>query len=356
MSLTKSFLLAVIVVNIVDSEVVSRKKFELYSESQTSIAHRVAFSQDNESCPVWSTSSCNCGSTLNNILICSNNSIQLQLCHCMYYDDTFNTTFDGNCLQTCRYQSSKQLYYNLTRELNDTNFNEDMCLKNPIAGNTHRRGRFCGECEEGHGLAAYSYHFISCINCTDYGIKNWIWYIFIAYVPLTVFYFVIIGFRVRITNPPMNCIVLICQIISVPSMSRVIIGPDNGITATTPKSILFAVSICGMWNLDFFRMFYTPFCLHPKLGALQTISLDFLIAVYPLLLILLTYVLLELRDRDCRLLVWMWSPFKRCFSRIQAEWDLRASLVDGFNSFLKISYMKLLSIRICEFNCSHQTV
>ena len=49
----------------------------------------------------------------------------------------------------------------------------------------------------------------------------------------------------------------------------------------------------GFWNLDFFRFVYQPFYLHPNMTTLQVISLDHAIAVYPLLLILLTMHLSE---------------------------------------------------------------
>ena len=281
------------------------------------------------------------------VVSCGDDSLRVQNCFCMYYDRNLNTTTIGNCLLTCIHPGPS-FSYGFHREKNTTKFNEDMCQDNPVAGNMHRRGRFCGECEEGYGLAAYSYHFIHCINCTDYGYKNWLKYFAIAYLPLTVFYFVVISFRIRVTFPPMNCVVLVCQLLTVPTVMRMVMAAEDNHTFGDKIKELPALkvilSIFGIWNLDFFRPLYSPFCLHPHFKALQIIALDYLIAVYPLLLIFLTYILLELHDRNCQFLVLMWRPFKWCFGRIRNEWNLRASLVDGFNSFLIMSYMKLLSI------------
>ena len=59
----------------------------------------------------------------------------------------------------------------------------------------------------------------------------------------------------------------------------------------------FLSAVYGMWNLDFLRMVYKPFCLHPNMSIIQVMCLDFAVAVYPLLLILLTYMLFKLYER-----------------------------------------------------------
>ena len=46
----------------------------------------------------------------------------------------------------------------------------------------------CGLCEHNHTPPVYSYSF-TCVECTNYEM-NWFNYIAIAYLPLTVFYFV----------------------------------------------------------------------------------------------------------------------------------------------------------------------
>ena len=53
----------------------------------------------------------------------------------------------------------------------------------------------------------------------------------------------------------------------------------------------------SIWNLDFFRMFYKPYCLHPNLSIIQVMCLDYAVAMYPLLMIVLTYLLLNLHER-----------------------------------------------------------
>ena len=58
------------------------------------------------------------------------------------------------------------------------------------------------------------------------------------------------------------------------------------------------LSLFGVWSLDFFRFVYTPFCIHPGMTTVQALSLDYLIAVYPLLLLLLAYVMVQLHTTN----------------------------------------------------------
>ena len=78
--------------------------------------------------------------------------------------------------------------------------------------------------------------------------------------------------------------VLHSQILSVSALSRVFFKISQDI----PVSYVMEVfgTLYGVWNLDFFRMYYPGFCL--QTGTLATLSL------YPLILVAVTYVLVRL--------------------------------------------------------------
>lgn len=95
--------------------------------------------------------------------------------------------------------------------------------------------------------------------------------------------------------------------------------------------------------MDFGRSLYEPFCLHPSLSTHHIIALDYLVAVYPLLLILLTYLLVKLHD-NYRLVVIIFKPFYCCIRCIQKEWNIKASLIDVFATFILLSNVKLLNV------------
>ena len=76
--------------------------------------------------------------------------------------------------------------------------------------------------------------------------------------------------------------------------------------------------------------------------TLQTLALDYAIAVYPLLLIVFTYLLVEMHDHNVRIVVWLWKPFHACFVHFRRRWNIKGSLINAFATFLLLSYVKFL--------------
>ena len=85
---------------------------------------------------------------------------------------------------------------------------------------------------------------------------------------------------------------------------------------------------------------------------MHVIALHYIPALYPLLLIVLTYVSIELHDRDYKLFVWLWEPFSVCFTRIKILRNLnpKASVIHTFAAFLLLSYSKLLFVSFSLMN------
>ena len=61
------------------------------------------------------------------------------------------------------------------------------------------------------------------------------------------------------------------------------------------------MSLYAVWNLDFFRPFYSNLCL--GIGILPTLALDYAVAVYPLLLVLITYILIVMYNKNYRVVM-----------------------------------------------------
>ena len=66
--------------------------------------------------------------------------------------------------------------------------------------------------------------------------------------------------------------------------------------------------------------------------------------VYPLLLILITYVLIKLYDRHFTPLVTVWRPFATFVGLFRRNWDIKTSLVDAFITFLYLCSVKFMSV------------
>ena len=264
-------------------------------------------------------------------------SIFIQPCYCMSYDPTTNSTHVADCYLDCsRYLDT------IVQVNSSTEFNNQMCGR---FKDLHRTGNLCAECEDNHGLAAYSYQMFECAPCEHYGYKNWLQYFAITLLPLTVFYIAALIFDFNVTSSRFNTIVLVIQVLMSPVLVEFIL-PKHVLhtyqAASTAMNI--AIGVGAILNLDFFRMLYKPFCLNRSLNVIEILCLNYFVALYPFLLIFLTYVLVTLYDREYRLLIWMWRPFKMCSTKWFRDWNIRSSLIGLFATFLLLSYVKILSV------------
>ena len=290
---------------------------------------------------VWtyeSGSSCKCGSTVYGAVSCNtvNQVTSILNCNCMTFSDDETGVLVGECPYRCGFSQinstwSRHVYYSLPS--NVTHLNDAMC------GRLNRDGRLCGKCKKGFSPQVYSYD-PNCIKCTS-SQYNWLKFTAIAFIPLTVFYFIVIVFRINATNPYLYGFITLNQVLASPMFMR-------GCFLTTKGNYKLAVRLLAIpymiWNLEFFRSLSLNICL--DLTTLQTLALDYAIAVYPLVLVVITYTVIELHARGCRVLVWLWRPFHRCCVRFTRIMDIQSSIVKAFATFLLLSYVKLLNATV----------
>ena len=106
--------------------------------------------------------------------------------------------------------------------------------------------------------------------------------------------------------------------------------------------IKFLATVYGIWNLDFFRTLYPDMCLN--LTTLQVISLDYIIAIYPLLLMLLTVIIFKLHSHGCKIIRSIWYILYKCLSLIKKDWSEQISMIDVFATFLLLAYGRVMSV------------
>ena len=170
-----------------------------------------------------------------------------------------------------------------------------------------------------------------------------------AYLPLTIFYLIVLFFRLNALSASMNAFIFVCQIISSPALMSLISNYSyfyekypaiNGLHVAS-MSKCFS-SFFGIWNLDFFRMVYDPFCLHPNMTIIQIMSLEYAIAVYPLFLIILTNLLIKIHEHF-ELVRFLWKPVAWLFTRFNDQWRASNSLIEVFATFILLSYVKVIN-------------
>ena len=222
--------------------------------------------------------------------------------------------------------------------------NVNLSSHNGICSKLNREGILCGQCREGYGVPAYSFS-LKCVHCGNESLWTTIpRYVLVAYGPLTLFLAMIVVFTVSVNSAPLRGWILVCQILSSNFLMYYVVLDDEFNSKYVPlvPTKIFA-SVYGVWNLDFFRFTYTPFCLHPSLTTLQVMSLDYIIAAYPLVLIVVMYVLVELYSRNFRPMVLLGRLFHHCCVCFRHRLDIRTSLIDAFGTFFSLSFVKFLS-------------
>ena len=259
-------------------------------------------------------------------------------CYCMTYNYEQNVTEVGLCLYGCVHNIiydnyMPNVYYLLPQNIVELNMY--------TCGEINRDSTLCGKCKAGYSPLVYSYD-MSCMNCTGMT-YNWIKYIAVAYIPLTLFFIIIVIVRFDGTSPLVKGLVSVCQCLVSPICIRTYLmvvreRPDFDV----PFKVFS--TLYGVWNLDFFRTIISPLCM--EILPLQALALDYAIAFYPLLLILIAYVLISLYSRDVRIVVWLWKPFHHLFHRLNRNWDLEGSIVKAFATFFVLSYLKILNVTV----------
>ena len=297
---------------------------------------------ESPSCPdTWfvpSGDSCKCGESYYDVVSCDEVTKEVGVldCYCMTFDSRHNVTVLGACFYNCVNNTGfydHSIYHQVPRDFSSAN--------NSVCGYLHRTGTLCGQCIDGYYPAVYSYNF-ECIPCGHMHFKtNWGIYVAFAYLPLTIFIIFLFMFRVSVVSPKLNAVIFISQTFVSPLHARIVLMATKH---NLPVNIIakIGLTIFGIWNFDFFRALLPGICLN--INTLEVLALDYLIAVYPMLLMVIAYSLVELHGHGVRPVLYMWRPFHYFFARFRREWDLRTSIIDAFVTFFILSTTKLFSV------------
>ena len=298
--------------------------------------------EDTDPCPPWfipqeiagdnTTVECSCGPQTHGV-ICDpktcNTSLHIQ--YCMSYNPVTRTQVVGFCL----FESMLERIIDLPPNVSE--MNDFMC------GHFNREGQLCGTCKKGYGPALFTDY-----ECAECSTKNYDWalYLLLEFLPITVFYLVIVTFQISATSGPLNVFIFSAQVVA--STMNASNSFSNAYATQSWFQILqkIIITFYDVWNLDFLHSVIPPFCLSENITTLHALALQYLPAFYPLLLIIVTYILIELHDRNVRVLVWMWRPFQRCLAPFQRSlrWNPKASIVSTFATFLTLAYNKIIIV------------
>ena len=288
-------------------------------------------------CPTWFfpdpslNGTCRCGDDIHGIVRCDDSTKKafIRSCYCMTYNKSTGPVV-GACFFSLLHPKLK------THDLVPSNTTK---LNNYMCGHLNREGQLCGKCKENYSVPIYSYD-LKCVHCSTSPF-NWILYILAAFLPLTVFFVLVVSCRLSATSPKLFGFVFFSQSVASGENVRAVLAviEPHPIAASLAKVIF---SLYGIWNLDFFRTLLPHICVN--VDTLQTLALDYAVAFYPLILLVVTYVLIQVHICNFRVVNFMCRPFHRCADCLRNQLELSTSIVDAFATFLLLSYLKLLDV------------
>ena len=168
---------------------------------------------------------------------------------------------------------------------------------------TNRNGYFCADCKKDYGIAVYRYYGLRCAPCYAYGIAL---YLLLEVGFSTLFFVLIFAARININSGKWIGFVFYCHALAkelIDNMLFTIAFQRNSSAA------LLLFTAYGIGNMDFFRLVIPPFCVSQKLSTLVTCG--YISAIWPLILIVLVSLAMELNKRDFKIAVYPWKFIDR---------------------------------------------
>ena len=229
-----------------------------------------------------------------------------------------------------------------------------------------RSGRLCGDCV-GYGIPINSF-YLECVDCTRQShVPGWVVFIILQMIPLTIMIILIIVLNVKLTIGSANGFLFYNQIMS-------LVFPSGSYPAWIMNTTIFQYTVedvissfytgvhvnqlsflpYTIWNLDFINSLgsFLPICITPHMTAVGVISFWYLIALYPLVLLLLLYVWIIMYEKGFRCVVYITRPIHRLLARFWRIFDIEPSFIYSIASIYVLCFTQftVISVKLLQFS------
>ena len=211
-------------------------------------------------------------------------------------------------------------------------------LNDYMCGPLNRKGIMCSQCIDGYGQSVTSIGH-TCSDCTNawYGVPL---YLFLEFVPITIFYFIIIFFKINMTSAPMLTFVFYCQI----GVSTFLMLSNRYLFSgsITYRFLDILITLYGIWNLDFFRYAIPPFCVSPHLKGIHITFMYYISAFYPLCLIAISWLIIVLPPKNSTITLRLQNLIQWFSKYTSTKSDAKNTMIDVFATFFLLCYAKIV--------------
>ncbi len=228
-------------------------------------------------------------------------------------------------------------------------------LNKKFCSDYNRKGILCSQCKEDFGINIFSPYY-QCVLCNEkntYG--KWIKAVGVIIAPQTLFFLLVIVFHIGITSAAMNSYIFFSHIIVLPLEVLLIqsgwaleLKDDRGARLYSD----LVLDPYRIWNFDYPEIFRVGVCLHPSMRIIHAIAFRYIEALYPIFLLSMTLLFIEMHARNCKPIVYLWRPLCSLCVRLRRNWELKTSTIDAFSTIILLSYSKILtiSLQLLQFN------
>ena len=300
-------------------------------------------SASNTSCPTWfyhnnTTHQCECGSLLGDMFRCNQLEKRAQIANgfCATSTEQEGLYYAGHCPFGHTENNTNRMFSELPSD--PDRLNEVMC------GPYNRKGLLCGECIDGYGPAVFS-PYQKCENCsklsTGFAVSL---YLLLELTPITLLFVCVVVFRLSITAGPLLWYVLFCQVYIFTLQINLYLYEYILSHVSPPLQILFYSSLIlsSSWILQFFTFVIPPFCISENLTSIHIELLSLVPAVYPIVLVIITCILMELHARNYRIIHMIWKPFGILFAILKITTVTSDAVIQTFATFMLLSASTLI--------------
>ena len=188
------------------------------------------------------------------------------------------------------------------------------------------------------GIAVYRYYGLPCARCHDYGIAL---YLLLEIGFSTLFFVFVFAARINVNSGKWIGFVFYCHALAGELVDRMLFT----IAFHRNYSVaLFLFTAYGIGNMDFFRRVIPPFCVNEKLSTLGAVTCGYISAIWPLILILLFSLAMELNKRDFKIAVYPWKFINSVSGGAVKQWFAQTNPVHIFATFFVLSHSKILFV------------
>ena len=256
--------------------------------------------------------------------------------YCIWYNNSNQQLYAGACPFG---RIPTDIVFNRTSKVGDVNSSS--------CGLGHT-GRLCGACKPNHSLVINSYTF-ECKPNKECSSSYWILFFAQQLFPTLVFFVVVIFFNIKAIQGYINAFIFTAQMMSIQTnLISIYLGWAfalqfrNHILAKKLTDVI--ASLYSIWNLNVFYGVIPTYCIRNNMSILSAIALEFLSGVFPILVIFMSYVAIELHSKSFRPFVVLWKPFNKCCIRFRRRMSSKTSVIDALALFIVLSYTKFVVI------------